>query len=457
MPIHYSEGEFPLDIYSNAYTEQSAVAHGYNFSGCGCCQPYNINKAVTKLQNLYLVTNISAEAVYTLSITIDYADGTSKVYTLEKNKKYKVQYLSNGNLNTIIGVITNIGKINSSSNCTCDCCSTTDYIIRIDASSACSSLVEDIKISNIREIKPYIEHADEDSTILSAKINNASVLGVVHNVTITNAIVSADGIASAGTITQGTVDSEKGLIVDGCPTGVNSLNTTITTINSEITGGNIVSGVLKYCDLSDESKNNITVLSTASNGDNTNTVSFTAKALTLVATDCNIVGAKSINGTIIQPTIENSTVVGGKRTGSDMITTGATVIGDTAYGGCTTGGTLIGGTATGTIDGAPYIIENGTTTKGTSIKCTVTGGKIVGGKTVGNCTVGATVYGGIAECGSTTGGITIVSDSSDSYIKPGSTSLPAEITCTCPKVYLSSTTAIGDLITVIKTNNTTTS
>lgn len=91
MPIHYSEGEFPLDTYCGHYTEQFQNSYNLtNIHNCDCCQPYNINHAVEKLQRATLmITNVSAKANYTIDITIDYSDGTSKTYALEKGKSIK--------------------------------------------------------------------------------------------------------------------------------------------------------------------------------------------------------------------------------------------------------------------------------------------------------------------------------------------------------------------------------
>ena len=454
MPIHYSEGEFPLDLYTNNYTErfqnQGAISNVHN---CDCCQPYNINHAVEKLQRTTLmITNISTTATYTISITIDYSDGTSKTYALEKGKKYKVQYLANGAINTLVGVITNIGKVNSNSSCSCDCCSgSNDYIIRLDASSNYTSVVEDIRTSNIRTIEPYVAHADEDTTILNARSSGVTVAGLVQDLVITNATIDDEGTILSGTIIKGNVDEKEGIIVDGCSIGTNSLGNTITVDEAEVIGGTITSGTImsgKMGKYTITTQGNIDCCSNIMNN-----CIVEAKSATIVATECNVVGSKAYDGTVINPVIESSTVVGGKRSGKDMVTTGAMVIGDIAYGGTVSGGTLIGGTATGMINGKPYVIENGITTDGTSLKCTVTNGKIVGGKTVNGSIIGATVYGGIAECGITTGGTTTVADSVESFIRPDSSTLPSDIICKCPKVYGDYTSMIGDMIIWIKTNN----
>lgn len=459
MPIHYSEGEFPLDTYCGHYTEQFQNSYNLNnIHNCDCCQPYNINHAVEKLQRATLmITNVSAKANYSIDITIDYSDGTSKTYALEKGKRYKVQYLANGELNTLVGVITKIGKVNSNSNCSCDCCSgVNDYIIRVDASINYSSVVEDIRTSNIRDIQPYVEHADEDSTILNAHSSGVTVAGLVNAIVITDATIDEDGNIYSGTITKGVADDKQCIIVDGCATGVNPLNNFITVANAKVIGGTITTGKImsgkmeKYtiisqgnctCDCNDSTK---TIMSKC--------IVESCNA-TIVATDCNVVGSKAYDGTVINPVIEKSTVVGGTRSGKDMVTTGAMVIGDIAYGGTITGGTLVGGTATGKINDIPYIIQNGITEGGTSMKCTITNGKIVGGKTVNGSVIGATVYGGIAKCGVTTDGTTTISDNINSYIKPESVSLPSDMICKCPEVYGNYKDMIGDMIIWFKTNN----
>lgn len=458
MPIHYSEGEFPLDVYCGHYTEQFQNSYNLNnIHNCDCCQPYNINHAVEKIQRATLmITNISTKATYNLAITIDYSDGTSKTYNLEKGKRYKVQYLSNGEINTLVGVITNIGKVNSNSSCSCDCCSgISDYIIRLDASSNYSSVVEDIRTSDIRTIEPYVDHSDEDTTILNARTSGATVAGLINNITITNATIDGDGTILEGTIIKGAIDEKQAIVVDGCSIGLNSLNNTITVSGAEIVGGSLTSGKImsgtldKYTIINQTSTDNCC----CSNSNLMTNCTVEAKTATIVATECCVVGSKSYGGTVINPVIENSTVIGGKRSGKDMVTTGAIVIGNVAYGGTITGGTLLGGTATGIINDKSYVIENGSTTGGTSMKSTVINGRIVGGKNINGSIIGATVYGGIAECGTTTGGTTTVTDSIDSFIKPESTSLPSDIVCKCPEVYGDYKDMIGDVIIWIKTNN----
>lgn len=454
MPIHYSEGEFPLDTYCNHYTEQFQNSYNLNnIHNCDCCQPYDINKTVQKLQRATLmITNVSTKATYNIAITIDYSDGTSKTYNLEKGKRYKVQYLSNGEIVTLVGVITNIGKVNSNSNCSCDCCSgVNDYIIRLDASTNYTSVVEDIRTSNIRDIQPYVEHADEDTTILNARSSGITVAGLINNITIIDATIDEDGTVLAGKVIKGNIDEKEGLAIDGCSIGSNSLNNTITVAGAELIGGSITSGKIMSGKLG-----KYTIITQGNNDCCSNVMTncvVESKYAMIVATECTIVGSKSYGGTVIEPTIENSTVVGGKRAGKDMVTTGAMVINGVAYGGTITGGTLLGGTATGTIDSKAYAIENGSTTGGTSMKCTVTNGRIVGGKNVNGSIIGATVYGGIAECGTTTGGTTTVTNEITSYIRPEASSIPPEIICNCPKVYGDYKDMIGDVIIWIKTNN----
>lgn len=453
MPIHYSEGAFPLTLYSNNY--RTTFRNGYHLENiCGCHCTYgdpgiDIHDTIKKHSVALMVTDVGVTSELTLSLTISFSDGTKDKVRLEKGTKYKIQYLEDGQINAIVGVITSISKVGSMSSCVCSCCNGEDYVIMVDASTEFSSKVYNIRTSSIRSITPYIQYAEEDTTIVNARTSGATVAGQVSDLFITNATVDKEGNISGGLLSNAVLDKDKCIVADGCATGVNPLNHQITVTDAQIIGGsaisgNITSGKVDEFTLSGGELDPDTGL--------TKGATLTAKAGTIVATNCNIVGSKAYNGTFIQPKLEYSTVIGGTRSGNDMITVGATVIGDIAYGGSITGGTLYGGVASGMIDGKPYSIINGETTGGTTILANVKNGKIVGGKKIGNTIIGATIYGGVATAGTTTCGNTVLGHS-DSFIKPEYISLPEEIVCHCPKVYATYKENIADVIIWWKTVN----
>lgn len=428
--IHYSEGEFPLNLYTrDAYLNgfDLGMVNGSHWSGhgplnnmnteCGCPCTCNTVK-------LY-VTDVQVSASYSLTLTIKYSDGSDDTVVLEKGKKYKFTYLDSGTVYQLVGVITGVGKVSESAafcDCECNCSSSADYLIQVDSSTNYSSSVVTIRTSNLRGISYYTEYEDEDTSIDNATVRGATVAGTINNIRIKNATVDEDGNITAGIIVGGVL-AETGTIIDGgSVTGYNKNNHLITLLNAQchngtIINGTVIAGVAKTINVSNGASDN--------NGHliNCDVVAPTAK---IVAVDCDVNNAVSVSGTVIDPILNDSIVVGGTRYGTDMVTVGGLVVGDMCYGGKVTGGVLYGGTASGLIDGTSYTIFDGETTGGYTVKASVKGGKVVGGKQVGDTIIGAVVYGGTAINGTTTGGVTKIGASG--YIKAGITDIPTGLT-----------------------------
>ena len=426
--IHYSEGEFPLNLYAKgAYLNgfDLGMRNGSHWSGTGPLNnmqcPCGCSSNTVKLY----VTDVQVSASYTLTISIKYSDGSDDTVLLEKGKKYKFTYLDSGVIYQIVGVITRVGKVAESAafcDCECNCASSTDYLLEVDSSSSYSSSVTTIRTSNLRGISYYTEYEDEDTTIENATVRGATVAGNINNIRIKDATIDGDGNITAGTIVGGLL-SETGTIIDGgSVSGYNKNNHLITLLNAKcnsgtIIAGNIVTGFIKNASVSNGTSDN--------NGCMTG-CDITAPSAKIVAINCDVNNAVAMSGTLVNPVIENSIVVGGIRYGTDMVTVGGLVVGDYCYGGKITGGTLYGGTASGLIDDDSYTIFDGETTGGYTVKATVKGGKVVGGKQIGDTIIGAIVYGGTAENGTTVSGTTKIGVSG--YIKPGITDVPSGIT-----------------------------
>lgn len=426
--VHYSEGEFPLNLYGRP-TFLNGIdlgrVNGSHWSGCG---PFNsLNRCCCGNNTVKLyVTDVSVSATYRITVTITYSDGSSDSFTLEQGQTYSIDYLDSGTVKNVVGVITAIGKVStlaSESDCTCSCCTsaTDDYVIQVDASTAYASSVVTIRTSNIRGISYYTQYQDEDTTIASSVTRGATVVGTINNIRIANATVDKDGNILKGTIVSGTLSKNNCIVDGGSSTGTNPSGHVITVVNGKTTGGDITNGtivsaymtspVVRGDGLADATIINATV---------------TAPMAKIVAVDCDVSGGTTINGNLIDPTIVNSLVSGGTRYGDDMVTVGGTVINGVCYGGQITGGTLYGGIATGIIDCQSYMIENGETTGGCSVKSIVYDGVVEGGKQMGDTIVGAIVYGGRAKCGITTGGTTTLGSTGN--IKPGESKLPESVT-----------------------------
>lgn len=424
--IHYSEGEFPLNLYGKpCYLNgfDLGMVNGSHWSGHGCLNSLkNCCCGNNNSVKLY-ITDVSVSASYTLTITITYSDGSTDSVTIEKGKRYTFEYLENGCVNRIVGVVDAIGKMNSgiTGNCPCADTSGTDYIIQVDASGAYDSKVVTFRATNLRGISYYTAYEDEDTTIASSITRGATVVGTVNNIRIKDASIDASGNIISGTIVAGNISAENCIIDGGSSVGMNPNGHNIVVINGQTTGGNITEGVLMSAYL-----NSPIVQGYSKDGSTITGAVVTAPSGKIVAIDATVQNGKTVNGTVIDPTMNNSLVNGGTRYGSDMVTTGGTVVGGICYGGTITGGTLYGGTATGVINCQSYIIDGGETTGGYSVKSVVYDGQVVGGKQVGNTVIGAVVYGGRAECGITTGGTTVIGASGT--IKPGLSTLPDTVT-----------------------------
>ena len=412
---HVGEGSWPVYVTNNfRYCIDGENGKEY-FPVCQKC----LDGHCDHLANVPLIiTDISAVANYTVDLTISYSNGTSVTTTLTKNTKYVIKYLDKGQIIQVVGIITAIGKVNNSSECTCDCCNGEDYLIKVDCSSEYNSAVVVIRSSMIREIHPYTKYADEDSTIVSSIVRGATLFGSLENVKILDATVSATGVVYAGNIVKGDVTTNCA-IADGCATGENKYGHKIVVIDSTTEGGNVTAGKVMSAKLYE-----FIVEGGETDPETGRTVgcTVTAARAMVIANDVTVMGGVTSNGTVIDPTIKNSVVTGGVRIGTDVVTEKAIVIGDIGYNGISTGGILTDGIATGKINGKFYIIENGITTGGYSNKCTVEGGMIKGGTKIGDTIIGATIYGGNVECGVTYEGTTTLGE--DGIIKSGTFSLP---------------------------------
>ena len=411
---------FPLSLYTN---NCRYVIDGYtgeeHYPVCKSCLN-NKCPAMAKgrLQPLY-VTDVAATSHYTIDLTISYSDGSKVTTTLSKDNKYVIKYVEDGMLKQIVGVIVAIGKVNNASNCTCDCCNDEDYLIKVDASVEYSSNTVVIRSSMIRDIEIYTKYADESTDIEDAVIRGAALVGNVTSIKITDCTIDPLGKITKGNLVKGDPDPENCALSDGCAVGFNPKGHNIVVIDSNycngaVIAGNVISGIVYEFTVEGgetDEETGVTVGCTV-----------TAKRGMLIANDVTAVGGVSSGGTVIDPTIKNSTVAGGQRTGSDMITTGGIAISDIYYTGATSGGTLMGGVAVGFINDRVYQIINGVTKGGFSNKTTVTGATIEGGTIVGSSIVGATAKGGIAECEVSFEGTTTLG--SDGIIKPNTFKFP---------------------------------
>ena len=403
---------FPLSLYTNNYRYVIDGMTGNEYypvcSGClkGKCP------ATKKLQPLY-VTDVSAISSYTVDLTISYSDGSSVTTTINKNTKYVIRYVDEGELKQCVGVIVAIGKVNNASSCTCDCCNGEDYLFKVDCSVEYNSAVLVIRSSAIRDIRVFTKYADEDTTIENAVIRGAALIGNVSETKITEATITRDGIVTAGKLVAGIPSEDNCAITGGCAVGNNPLGHKIVVIESDYTMGNIIGGNVVSAKLYE-----YTIEGGETDPETGTTTNCTLNDVkgVFICNDVTALGGMSSKGVVIDPTIKNSTVVDGTRSGNDMVSVKGIVISNICYGAAVEGGVLTGGTAVGFIGDKVYQIEHGITTGGFSNKATVTGGIVEGGTVIGNCIVGATVKGGIAQCKVSFNGTTVLGE--DGIIKP---------------------------------------
>lgn len=357
----------------------------------------------------YTLIEVEVEASTVLDVTLRYSDPVNN-YTIrvEDGTMYDITYLDRDTLSKIVGRVVGLSRIVTREPVTYTV-PNVEYIIKIDASSACSSIVKTIKSSQIRSIKAFIKYADEDTTIANSEHRNGTTVGTLTNVTIIDAVIDDNGNITDGKVTTGVIN---GNTDGGISTGTNPNGNTIVTEGGTTAGGTVNSGTIV---------NGITDVNTVVVVDNITTIPSISN---VVIIDSNVVGGRTTDGVVVNPILQNSIVDGGIRSGSDMVTVGAIVVGDIATGGVTTGGILQGGTAIGTIDGKTYSITDGKTIGGVTSGGIVTGGVVEGGTVVGNVIVGAIIKGGTESGGTTVGGKT---DGGKFTIGTGNVSLPTDI------------------------------
>ena len=343
-----------------------------------------------------------------LQLRFRYSD-SSKDYKimLESGVLYDVVFLHCGELKKVVGRIIGVSRVHNLETVSYPQHST-EWLVRVDASSTNNSLVVDILSGQIRLIRKFTPHIDEDNTIDTGTTTGGITHGDVYDVTIKNPTIDDKGNPTSGDIDHGNVGPKPGtdpttgkptdgvpispitITEGGCTAGKNRSGNDVIVVNGNTTGGTITGGQFVA--------GNILSHDTDDAGNWTHCVISYA-----VINNSTISGGKTTGGTVIDPTMTNVTVTGGTRTGNDMVTHGATVVGDIGTGGYTEGGINHGGTATGQINGNPYTITGGTALGGKCTGCTVIGGVVSGGTVVGGAIVNATITGGTANGGTTIG------------------------------------------------------
>lgn len=381
---------YGFDVTNRVSVTQPGVDCGlYRKCGpltCGCCSSTST-----------ILTNVTCTAKLILSVTLNYTNKDfNKTIDIVPGNKYTIQYLNNGQMNQCTGIVTNIYKVEQVQS------DNTIYKIRIDCSVEGSSNVIVIKSDQIRGVDTYIKYSNEDITITNVSQNYGTTLAAsIDDAIIIDAELDANKNIVRGTIIAGTLTDAR--TVDGVAVGTNSMQHTITLLNAisfggEITGGIVLNGIVRSGEVDGDQEETGYITHATIKGQVSNMVICNSRV-----TQAYTKGT----GKIIDPTLQNSTVVNATITGNDMITTGGITSGDLTTNGTTVGGIAEGGTAFGFIDNKPFVIIGGTTKGNLTTSGGVTaGGQISGGSVVGNVIYGATVTGGVVTNGTTYGGST---------------------------------------------------
>ena len=365
---------------------------------------------INKIDYIPMLLDVNALPSLELYIKLSYVDKRyNKVVKVERDKKYRIVYHKDHHLHRIVGRIVDITRVFNEDINYDGTKKKPDYIITIDASTEYGSNVKKLYVYQIRAIKEYVEHMDEDNTILDATtIGGTTSSSIIKNATV-EIEIPADIIAdnpdgteitipelevAEGIITDGTVP-DTGTTTGGLSTGENPNGNKILVNKGTTHGGTIIHGTIIKGKMY-----NVTIIINRSNA----TYIINGDINNTIINGTTINGGTSIGGEVSIVNKENTIVFGGVIYGDTMVTIGGTTTiskdpdtGETIYtttGGTTTGGTLSGGNAITTIEGTNRVvyINNGTTIGGTSHNTTIIGGTVYGGSITIHQEVNGTIH-----------------------------------------------------------------
>ena len=285
---------------------------------------------INKIDYIPMLLDVNALPSLELYIKLSYADKRhNKVVKVERDKKYRIVYHKNHHLHRIVGRIVDITRVFNEDINYDGTKKKPDYIITVDASTEYGSNVKKLYVYQIRAIKEYVEHMDEDNTILDATtIGGTTSSSIIKNATVEIEIPkdiiadNPDGTeitipeleVAEGIITDGEVP-DTGTTTGGLSTGVNPNGNKILVNKGTTHGGTIIHGTIIKGKMY-----NVTIIinrSTATyiiNGDINNTI--------INGTTIN--GGTSIGGEVSIVNKENTIVFGGVVYGDTMVTIGGT-------------------------------------------------------------------------------------------------------------------------------------
>ena len=371
---------------------------------------------ISKVENFPLtLIDVKATPVVKLNVEFNFSD-PEKDYniTLERNVRYRVVFLQEGNISQVIGKVAGVYKRYSpSTQMSKNTQMTAEWIIRIDASTEDNALIVDIPSTQIRQLERYRKYIGESINLTNATTHGGITYGKLENVTLKDIVRDSNGFITGGTIVTGVVSTEtdetkalKTFTQGGCSIGTNNKGHQLLvegarTIGGNISGGQLVQGAI------------IVGLDDQTNGMATGCTINGA-----VVIDAAITNASTSDGTLLDQEFEDCMVYDGTRVGNDMMTVGGATIGEVTTGGQTSGGTVTGGIAIGWQNGKLYVIYGCTGEGGLSTGGTLFGGEVLSGEHVGGGIFNSKVQGGTLQNGMEVGvkcGI-----GTDGYVIPAS-------------------------------------
>ena len=405
---------------------------------------------VQLLDNIPMLADVNVKPSIFLDIKLSYLDSKlDKIVRVMRNMVYKIIYLEKGRLCTVVGEVKDISRIFTTVTVNEDRKSYNEYVLTIDCSNKYNTNVKKIRTGDIRSIRKFIDHMDEETDIpnaitldgntVASKITNV----VINNIRVENTVAitineNGTGIAEYQTdsfkhIVGGTIEGGKtdpttvtnNGVASGINTSGNHINVAdgVTSGEGDITAGNIITAMISFphFDSYDTTEDPEDVKCRTIYGaihviseDN----KWHGDIENVIISHTKITGS-STGGNVVDVIRDNTIVYGGTISGENMKTTNGITYNDTTTDGVTTDGVIKGGYVVTIIDGGRtcYLYGDDLVTTGAiANNCVITGGTVSGG-TNGiypggaggkgfNVTINGTVVGGVGTNGVAFGGHT---------------------------------------------------
>lgn len=403
---------------------------------------------VQLLDNIPMLADVNVKPSIFLDIKLSYLDSKlDKIVRVMRNMVYKIIYLEKGRLCTVVGEVKDISRIFTTVTINEDKKSYNEYVLTIDCSNKYNTNVKKIRTGDIRSIRKFIDHMDEEPDIPNAiTLDGNTVASKITNVVINNIRVeNTVSIRKENQIVEcqsnsfkhiigGTIESGKtdpttvtnNGIASGTNTSGNYINVAdgITSGEGDITAGNIISAMICFPNFDSydttedpediKNKTIYGVIHVLSEDDK-----WYGDIENVIISHSKVTGTSS-GGNVVDAVRDNTIVYGGTISGENMKTTNGITYNDTTTDGVTTGGIIKGGNVVTIIDGGRtcYIYGDDLVTTGAiANNCVITGGTVTdgtngiypggaGGEEGFNVTMNSTVIGGVGTNGVAFGGHT---------------------------------------------------